>query len=89
MNKTKTTFSIRAAKNVDTDAVLIYKALYCGGDDFEISIERFLENRLIDASAAHIKINDASKLDRLLLNMCIGNLEPCHLKNVLDDMSDE
>ncbi|MBQ7821502.1 MAG: hypothetical protein IJ391_04390 [Clostridia bacterium] len=88
MNKIKSTYNIRAIKNVDTDTVLIYRALHCGNKSYEISIERYRGNTLIEASSAEACVNNTCTLDKLLLDMCIGTLEPCHLKNVIDDMEE-
>lgn len=79
--------SIHAIKNLDSDIILIYKAQYCTDNGFEITIERYQGEYLTDTSNAQIRA-DEDRIERLLKNMCKGALEPCHLKDVLEDMKE-
>lgn len=86
MTNTKNIFSIRAIKKIDNDTVLVYRAVPCGGNEYEISVESYIGKMLNEISSERIQISDCSALDKFLLDICIGALEPCHLKNVIDDM---
>lgn len=86
MTNTKNYFSIRAIKNLDSDISFIYKAVQCGINEYEISVESYIGKTLNEISTERVKLSDTSVLDKLLHDMCIGALEPCHLKNVIDDM---
>ncbi|MBQ4136577.1 MAG: hypothetical protein IJD67_00565 [Clostridia bacterium] len=83
--KTQSIHSIRAVKNLNNDTILIYRATYLSERDFEIAIERYMGDNMTEASSAQL-CADASSIENLLKNMCLGSLEPCHLKDVLEDM---
>lgn len=86
MTEAKTLSSIRAIKNVNDNTVFIYRAVRCPFDEYEISIERYNENDLCEISTVTAHFDSQCELDKLLLDMCKGRLEPCHLKNIIDDL---
>lgn len=87
MTETKAQNIARAVKNPNDNTVFIYRAALTENGNYSISIERYSCGRLQNAAGVDTRITDTEIADRLILEMCMGQLEPCHLKDVIEDMN--
>ncbi len=86
MTETQKTNTICAVKNVTDEAIIIYRAKLLNSGTYEISAERYFDDNLIEASCVDSSIPDFDTIEKLLINMCKGTLEPCHLKDIIADL---
>ena len=86
MTEIKTQNTVRAIKNTNGSAILIYRADLTETHKYSICIEQYSGGRLQCAESVDTNITNTESADRLLLEMCMGQLEPCHLKDVIADM---
>ncbi len=86
MNQTKNYSSIRAIKNTARDTVLIYKAIHIEDNSFELSIDEYRNDFLAHTSNTVASFESLADLEVLMQDMCKGALEPCHLKDIIEDL---
>lgn len=86
MTETKKPSIVRAIKNISEGSVLIYKAVNTYDNNYELSVEQYKNDILIKEASAEASFDSLDTLDSLLLDMCKGELEPCHLKDIIEDL---
>ena len=86
MNQTKNYSSIRAVKNTLHNTVLIYKAVHIEDNSFELSIDEYRNDFLAHTSTQIASFESIADLEILMQDMCKVALEPCHLKDIIEDL---
>ena len=76
---------IRTIKNPADNSVLIYHA-YSGQSSFNLSVERFIDKQLVECAEYKGLHITAEQIKNLMLEICTECLEPCHLKDIINDM---
>lgn len=79
------THNLRAVSTDRGKSVIIYHATGIG-ELFNISAEKYSGNRLIECSFVKGIRGSLQEIDALMLEFSIGGLEPCHLRDVVNDM---
>lgn len=75
---------LKAIKNPSDSSVIIYHA-FKDGEFFNISAKRYIDKKLFDkVNYSKIK-SDVYSIEKFLLEICHECLEPCHLKDVIED----
>ncbi len=86
MTETKKPSIVRAIKNISEGSILIYKAVNTHENNFELSVQQYKNDTLIKEACGEAEFDDLKTLDKLLLDMCKCELEPCHLKDIVEDL---
>lgn len=86
MTETKKPSIVRAVKNISEGSILIYKAVNTHENNFELSVQQYKNDTLIKEAWGEAIFDNFDILDKLLLDMCKGELEPCHLKDIVADL---
>ena len=79
------THNLRAVGAKQDNAVIIYHATGIG-ELFNISVEKYIGKRLVECSFVKGVRGSLQEIDALMLEFSIGGLEPCHLRDVINDM---
>ena len=79
------THNLRAVSTDRGKTVIIYHATGIG-ELFNISAEKYSGNRLIECSFVKGIRGSLQEIDALMLEFSIGGLEPCHLRDVINDI---
>ena len=79
------THNLRAASTERGNATIIYHATGIG-ELFNISVEKYIGKRLVECSFVKGVRGSLQEIDALMLEFSIGGLEPCHLRDVINDM---
>ena len=79
------THNLRAASTERGNAVIVYHATGIG-ELFNISVEKYVGKRLVECSFVQGVRGSLQEIDALMPEFSIGGLEPCHLRDVINDM---
>ena len=79
------THNLRAVSAERGDSVIIYHATGIG-ELFNISVEKYVGKRLVECSFVKGVRGSLQEIDSLMLEFSMGGLEPCHLRDVVNDM---
>ena len=79
------THNLRAVSRENGESVIIYHATGIG-EIFNISVEKYIGKRLVECSFVKGVRGTLQEIDALMLEFSIGGLEPCHLRDVVNDM---
>ena len=79
------THNLRAVSAERSNSVIIYHATGIG-ETFNISVEKYVGKRLVECSFVKGVRGSLQEIDALMLEFSIGGLEPCHLRDVINDL---
>lgn len=85
MTETHTPNTTYAVKNCTDESLFIYRAELLDDGTYKLSAERYFDNELVEAACIQTSLREKSVIDTLLLDICKGALEPCHLKDIVED----